>query len=86
MADPRAQLERVEALQWRAGRIIPVERISLVANYRTQLNTIIQKSSYQELVKTMRARRDTPSATAGVARPGEPAVEVPRPAGPRQAP
>jgi len=65
---------------------VAVEGISLVANYRTQFNAIIQKSSYQELVKTMRAKRDERSATVGVARPGGPAVEAPRPAGPRQAP
>ena len=37
---------------------VAVEGVSLVANYRTQFNAIIQKSSYQELVKTMRAKRD----------------------------
>ena len=65
---------------------VAVEGVSLVANYRTQFNAIIQKSSYQELVKTMRAKRDERAATAGVARPREPAVEAPRPAVPRQAP
>ncbi|MBI3029737.1 MAG: ABC transporter substrate-binding protein [Candidatus Rokubacteria bacterium] len=36
---------------------VSVEGISLVANYRTQFNAIIQRSSYQELVKTMRAKQ-----------------------------
>lgn len=63
---------------------VAVESVSLVANYRTQFNVIIQKSSYQELVKTMRAKRDERSAR--VARPGEPAVEAPRPAARREAP
>ena len=36
-----------------------VEGVSLVANYRTQFNKIIQASSYQELVKRLRAR-ETP--------------------------
>ncbi len=57
---------------------VTVEGISLVSNYRTQFNAIIQRSSYQELVRTMRAKQD--------ARPGEPAVEAPLPALPRQAP
>jgi phospholipid transport system substrate-binding protein len=37
-----------------------VEGVSLVANYRTQFNKIIQASSYQELVKRLRAR-ETPA-------------------------
>jgi phospholipid transport system substrate-binding protein len=57
---------------------VTVEGISLVSNYRTQFNAIIQRSSYQELVRTMRAKQD--------ARPGEPAAEAPRPAAPREAP
>ena len=65
---------------------VAVEGISLVANYRTQFNAIIQKSSYQELVKTMRAKRDTRPTAGGLARPGEPAGAAPRPAAPRQAP
>ena len=59
---------------------VAVEGVSLVANYRTQFNAIIQRSSYQELVKTLRAKRDARQAPAGVARPREPAVEAPRPA------
>jgi len=62
---------------------VAVEGISLVANYRTQFNAIIQRSSYQELVKTMRAKRDERPATAAVARPGEPAGAAPRPEDPR---
>jgi phospholipid transport system substrate-binding protein len=37
-----------------------VEGVSLVANYRTQFNKIIQSSSYQELVKRLRARETPP--------------------------
>ena len=33
-----------------------VEGVSLVANYRGQFNTIIQTSSYEELVRRIRAR------------------------------
>ncbi len=36
---------------------VSVEGISLVGNYRTQFNAVIQKNSYQELVKTMRAKQ-----------------------------
>jgi phospholipid transport system substrate-binding protein len=35
-----------------------IEGVSLVANYRTQFNKIIQTSSYQELVKKMRAKQE----------------------------
>ncbi len=36
---------------------VAVEGVSLVGNYRTQFNAIIQKASYQELVKTMKAKQ-----------------------------
>ena len=43
-----------------------VEGVSLVGNYRVQFHTIIQTSSYEELVRRMRARvaelRPTPAA------------------------
>jgi phospholipid transport system substrate-binding protein len=35
---------------------VVVEGVSLVANYRVQFNTIVQTSSYGELVRRMRAR------------------------------
>lgn len=51
---------------------VAVEGVSLVANYRTQFNAIIQKASYQELVKTMKAKQaEAPAPT--VARRTEPA-------------
>ena len=37
---------------------IAVEGISLVGNYRSQFNAIIQKSSYEQLVERLRTRRD----------------------------
>ena len=37
---------------------ISIEGVSLVSNYRTQFNKIIQTSSYNELVKKMRAKQD----------------------------
>ena len=37
---------------------VVIEGVSLVANYRTQFNKIIQTSSYAELVKKMKAKQD----------------------------
>jgi phospholipid transport system substrate-binding protein len=37
---------------------VSVEGLSLVANYRSQFNKIIETSSYQDLVKRMRARSE----------------------------
>lgn len=37
---------------------VSVEGLSLVANYRSQFNKIIETSSYQDLVRRMRARGD----------------------------
>ena len=39
-----------------------IEGVSLVANYRTQFNKIIQTSSYAELVKKMKSRQEESSA------------------------
>jgi phospholipid transport system substrate-binding protein len=35
-----------------------IEGVSLVANYRTQFNKIIQTSSYQELVRKMKTKQE----------------------------
>jgi len=43
--------------QWRVFDVV-IEGVSLVANYRSQFNKIIQTSSYQELVKRLRARKE----------------------------
>ena len=37
---------------------VNVEGVSLVSNYRTQFNKIIQTSSFQELIRKMRTRQD----------------------------
>ena len=37
---------------------ISIEGISMVNNYRSQFNTIIQKSSYEQLVQRLRATRE----------------------------
>ena len=66
---------------------VSVEGVSLVANYRTQFNAIIQRNSYQELVKTMKVKlaeppelvvgkRREPEPTGAAARAEPPAVPV----------
>ena len=37
---------------------VVIEGVSLIANYRTQFNKIIQTASYQELVKNMKAKQE----------------------------
>jgi phospholipid transport system substrate-binding protein len=37
---------------------VSIEGVSLVSNYRTQFNKIIQTSSYGELVKRMKTRQE----------------------------
>jgi phospholipid transport system substrate-binding protein len=37
---------------------VVIEGVSLISNYRTQFNKIIQTSSYQELVNKMKARQE----------------------------
>jgi phospholipid transport system substrate-binding protein len=37
---------------------VEIEGVSLVANYRTQFNKIIQTSSFQELVKKMKSKQE----------------------------
>ena len=41
-----------------------IEGVSLVANYRTQFNKIIQTSSYAELVKKMKSRQEEMGSSA----------------------
>jgi len=50
---------------WRVYDVV-VEGVSLVGNYRTQFNKIIQTSSYEDLVKRMRAKDfSAPEGTRG---------------------
>jgi phospholipid transport system substrate-binding protein len=35
---------------------VSIEGVSLVANFRTQFNTVIRTSSYEELVRRLRSR------------------------------
>ncbi|MDI7261520.1 MAG: ABC transporter substrate-binding protein [Thermodesulfobacteriota bacterium] len=55
------QIIQVEYRTWKKGNSwlvydFSVEGVSLVNNYRTQFNEIIAKSSYQELVKRLKAK------------------------------
>ena len=43
--------------RWRAYDV-SIEGVSLVANYRTQFNTIIQRTGYPDLVGKLRAKQD----------------------------
>jgi phospholipid transport system substrate-binding protein len=45
-----------------------IEGVSLVSNYRTQFNKIIQTSSYAELVKKMKSRQEEMSSMTASAR------------------
>jgi phospholipid transport system substrate-binding protein len=44
-----------EGDRWRAYDVV-IENVSLVSNYRTQFNKIIQQSGYGELVKKLKAK------------------------------
>jgi len=47
---------------------VVIESVSLISNYRTQFNTIIQTSSFQELVRKMRAKQDEAQSGEKVSR------------------
>jgi phospholipid transport system substrate-binding protein len=44
---------------------VNIEGVSLVSNYRTQFNKIIQTSSYNDLVQKMKTKQDELAADAG---------------------
>jgi len=46
-----------EGDRWRVYDVL-IEGVSLVGNYRTQFNKIIQSSSYDELIKKMKTKQD----------------------------
>jgi len=47
---------RAQGDRWLVYDVV-IEGVSLIANYRTQFNKIIQTSSYQELVRKMKAKQ-----------------------------
>jgi phospholipid transport system substrate-binding protein len=53
---------RVADGRWRVYDVI-IEGVSLVSNYRTQFNKIIQTQSYETLVQKLRARDAAPAAS-----------------------
>ena len=59
--------------RWRAYDVV-IEGVSLVANYRTQFNRIIQQSGYGELVEKLKAKREEVQFESGLseARPRSP--------------
>ena len=66
--------------QWRAYDAL-IEGVSLVGNYRSQFNTVIQRNGYEGLVKALRAKAEEgapppPSKPAG---PSTPAAAGQRP-------
>jgi phospholipid transport system substrate-binding protein len=66
--------------QWKAYDAL-IEGVSLVGNYRTQFNTVIQRSSYEGLVKALRAKAEEGAASSAgkASSPAAPAASGPRP-------
>jgi len=48
--------------RWRVYDVI-IEGVSLVSNYRTQFNKVVQTESYDSLVQKLKARTATPAAS-----------------------
>jgi hypothetical protein len=67
---------------------VNIEGISLVANYRTQFNAVIQRSGYPDLVAKLKAKQgERPGPRETGPRREEAIVPTARPASPsRQAP
>jgi phospholipid transport system substrate-binding protein len=70
----------VDGGRWRAYDV-SIEGVSLVANYRSQFNSIIQRSGYPDLVAKLKARQDErPVARGGDKGTGRPAGSAATPA------
>ncbi len=54
---------RHEGDRWRVYDVL-IEGVSLVGNYRTQFNKVIETQSYQELVRKLRAKAFQPPAAS----------------------
>jgi len=54
--------------RWRVYDV-EIESVSLVANYRTQFNNMLRRSSYPELVRTLKAKATDPDFDAAMASP-----------------
>lgn len=57
-----------------------IEGVSLVANYRAQFNSVVQRSSYQDLVTRLKTRQDESSGARATDRRG--GTGQPRPSSP----
>ena len=66
--------------RWRAYDV-NIEGVSLVANYRTQFNTVIQRTGYPDLVAKLRAKQDERPGPreAGRPTPASAPAAAPRP-------
>ena len=53
--------------RWRVYDVL-IEGVSLVGNYRSQFNRVIQQSGYDELIKKMKAKQDELQFDAGTAK------------------
>jgi phospholipid transport system substrate-binding protein len=48
---------------------VEIEGVSLIANYRTQFNNLLRRSSYPQLVSVLKAKATEPEPAAGKAAP-----------------
>ena len=48
---------------------VEIEGVSLVANYRTQFNNLLRRSSYPQLVTLLKAKATEPEPAAGMTAP-----------------
>ena len=70
----------VKSNRWRAYDV-NIEGVSLVANYRSQFNTVIQRAGYPDLVAKLKAKQDERPGSREAGRPAPPTAPsaAPRP-------
>ena len=66
----------VKDSRWRAYDV-NIEGVSLVANYRTQFNTVIQRTGYPDLVAKLRAKQDERPGAREAGRPTPASASAP---------
>jgi phospholipid transport system substrate-binding protein len=59
---------RLRDARWKVYDV-EIEGVSLVANYRTQLNSLLRRSSYPEVVRALKAKTTEPETEAIAASP-----------------
>jgi phospholipid transport system substrate-binding protein len=62
------KMVRGEGERWKVYDV-EIEGVSLVANYRTQFNSLLRRSTYPELVRALRAKTTAPEVEAVMASP-----------------